>query len=392
MYRTQIFLLALCYLSLVVAAPTQPKKRSFKVHRIRVPNYVPNGLTALRRAYEKFNIPNSPFIQGLNNTDIELTVPGLAASDSDNPGSTEQGQVNASPAKGDREFVSPVTIGGQTVVMDFDTGSSDMWVFSTTLDSASQAGHTIYDPTKSSTFKPMDGATFNVSYGDGSFALGGVGTDTVDIGGASVENQAIGLPTQVDASFVQDQASNGLVGLAFSQLNTIKPQKQKTFFDNIIGDLEEPVFTASLKQGAVGSYEFGNIDQSGFQGQLTDVPVLSNSGFWMFNSQQIAVGNGQPMSVSDSGLAIADTGTSLLIVDLPVVEAYWGPIPGVMNTQNGVVFPCDTALPDLSLAVGDNYMATISGDLMNFAPVGADATGQQCTFLVFGFPLFRLPP
>jgi hypothetical protein len=64
--------------------------------------------------------------------------------------------------------------------------SPNRWVFNTQLPSSSQSGHTIYDPTKSTTATALTGATFNISYGDGSFAVGSVGTDTVDIGGATV--------------------------------------------------------------------------------------------------------------------------------------------------------------------------------------------------------------
>jgi hypothetical protein len=60
------------------------------------------------------------------------------------------------------------------------------WVFNTQLPASSQSGHTIYDPTKSTTAAALTGSTFNISYGDGSSALGSVVTDTVDIGGATV--------------------------------------------------------------------------------------------------------------------------------------------------------------------------------------------------------------
>jgi len=66
----------------------------------------------------------------------------------------------------------------------------------------------------------LQGATFSVSYGDGSGAAGTVGTDTVDIGGATVTSQAVELATAVSQSFVADASTDGLVGLAFSTLNT----------------------------------------------------------------------------------------------------------------------------------------------------------------------------
>ena len=123
------------------------------------------------------------------------------------------------------------------------------------------------------------------------------------------------------------------------------------------------------------------------------MPINTQSGFWEFTSTQIAIGNSQPLTVTGgSGTAIADTGTSLLIVDPSVVSAYWSQVSGAMNSaqSGGVVFPCDSALPDLSLAIGDTYMANISGSLMNFAQAGTDSqTGQACKFT---FPPFYLAP
>ena len=227
----------------------------------------------------------------------------------------------------------------------------------------------------------MQGSTFNISYGDGSFAQGPVGMEQVDIGGATVQQQAIGLPNQVSQSFVKDGQSNGLVGLAFSQLNTIKPQQQKTFFANVAPSLSSPVFTANFKQGQTGAYEFGNIDTTQFQGQLSNVPVNTVNGFWQVDSKTFSVNGGQPQTAQGgSGTAIADTGTSLMLVDAAVVNSYYSQVDQAQNSAQvgGVVFPCNSQLPDLAVAMGDNYMATVPGNLMKFATVGTDQTGQQC--------------
>ena len=82
---------------------------------------------------------------------------------------------------------------------------------------------TVFDATKSNTFALMKGASFQISYGDGSGAAGNVGTDTVNVGGATVTAQAVELATAVSKSFVQDTNNNGLLGLAFSKLNTVQP-------------------------------------------------------------------------------------------------------------------------------------------------------------------------
>ena len=226
----------------------------------------------------------------------------------------------------------------------------------------------------------MQGSTFNITYGDSSFALGPVGADTVDIGGSTVKQQAIGLPNVVADSFVTDSASNGLVGLAFSQLNTVKPQQQKTFFDNVIADLSQPVFTAQLKGGQVGAYEFGRIDTTAFTGNLATVPVDSSRGFWEVPSAAAAV-NGQQINIAN-GKAIVDTGTSLMLVGDQMLIGYWNQVPNAQLSQavGGVIFPCNSQLPDLQVQIGDSYVATIPGDGLNFSNVGKDNTGTSCEY------------
>jgi hypothetical protein len=66
----------------------------------------------------------------------------------------------------------------------------------------------------------------------------------VTIGGVKVENQTVELANAVSQSFVQDANTDGLVGLAFSSLNTVndgtKKTPAKTFFDNVMGTLDLP--------------------------------------------------------------------------------------------------------------------------------------------------------
>lgn len=243
------------------------------------------------------------------------------------------------------------------------------WVFNSQLPDSAETGHRLYDPTKSKTFKPLSGATFKISYGDSSSATGNVGTDTVNIGGAVVTNQAIELATDVTESFTQDVNSDGLLGLGFSSINTVKPQKQKTFFDNIMSSLEQPLFTANLRHATVGSYEFGRIDASQFQGPLSFTPIDNSRGFWEFGSKSFAVGGGEVQINDEASPAIADTGTSLMLVDDTVVQAYWSKVEGANLDKKlqAVVFPCDAQLPDFHVAIGSNYMAKIPGPLMSFS-------------------------
>jgi Eukaryotic aspartyl protease len=249
-----------------------------------------------------------------------------------------------------------------------------------------QTGHTIYDPTKSPTAQNLDG-TFNVTYGDGSFVSGPVALDTVDIGGSTVDAQAIGLPDTVARSFVTGSAADGLVGLAFSKLNTIKPNAQKTFFDSVMPDLTQPVFTAQLKHGQTGAYEFGIIDTSAFTGSLSTAAVDSSRGFWQVDSTTAAV-NGQTIDIP-GGSTILDTGTSLMLVTDDLLVGYWNQVNGAQLSQEagGVIFPCNTQLPDLQVAIGNSYMATVPGSDMNFSGVGSDSTGTNCEYPTLFHPV-----
>ena len=102
-------------------------------------------------------------------------------------------------------------------------GSTDInyssWVFSSLLPSSDLTGHEYYTSSTSKTYKALSGYSWSISYGDGSSASGVVGTDTVTVGGTTVTTQAIELANQISSEFQQD-AADGLLGLAFSSINT----------------------------------------------------------------------------------------------------------------------------------------------------------------------------
>lgn len=84
---------------------------------------MPDGTIAIRKAYNKFGLQDFGMIPELDVSTTLIPFSELAASGGS---STDNGQVSATSSQNDAEFLSPVTIGGQTLVMDFDTGSSDM--------------------------------------------------------------------------------------------------------------------------------------------------------------------------------------------------------------------------------------------------------------------------
>lgn len=219
---------------------------------------------------------------------------------------TQTGQVTASPESDDSEYLCPVKVGSQTLNLDFDTGSADLWVFSNLLPSSEETGHTIYTP--GSTASQLSGDTWDISYGDGSGASGVVYADKVVVGGVTATSQAVEAATSVSSTFVSDTDSDGLLGLAFSSINTVSPTQQNTFFDTVKSSLAKPLFTVDLKKGAPGYYDFGYIDTSKYTGAITYVNVNTANGFWEFTSSGYAVGSGSTVTTSID--AIADTVSS----------------------------------------------------------------------------------
>ncbi|KAL8685006.1 MAG: hypothetical protein Q9218_008025 [Villophora microphyllina] len=277
------------------------------------------------------------------------------------------GTVTTSPTQYDSQYLTPVTIGGQQLTLDFDTGSSDLWVFSTETPTNEVMGQAVYDPKKSNTSKALTGSTWSITYGDQSSSSGDVYTDTVSIGATTFAGQAVELAREVSTQFQQDSQNDGLLGLAFDKINTVKPTQQKTFFTNVIPTLTSPLFTVDLKKGAPGSFDFGFVDDNKHTGPVTYVPVDSSQGFWSFESTV----HGTPIT------GIADTGTTLLYLPEDVVDNYYNSVDGAQNDsqQGGYTYPCNAALPDITFGIG-GYSATVPGSYVNYAPV--DDSGLTC--------------
>ncbi|KAJ5569958.1 Aspergillopepsin-1 [Penicillium hispanicum] len=299
--------------------------------------------------------------------------------------SAQGGEVPAEDVQNDSMYLAQVGIGtpAQNLNLDFDTGSADLWVWSTKLPSATLSehkNHTVFDPSKSSTFKDKEGSTWKISYGDGSSASGTVGNDDVNVGGVVVKGQAVELADTMSTQFASG-TGDGLLGLAFSRINTVKPQPVSTPVQNMISQSDIPkssaLFTAKLgswrdanepDKGA-SFYTFGFIDQDTVKAageEISYTPVDNSQGFWMFDSTSATV-NGK--SITRSGnTAIADTGTTLALVDDSTCQAIYDAIEGAYydNDSQGYIYPSDTTadkLPVVSFAVGGKQFAVQKEDL-----------------------------
>lgn len=139
-----------------------------------------------------------------------------------------------------------------------------------------------------------------------------------------------------------------------------------------------------------GTYNFGFIDTTEFVGPLSFVDVNKTAGFWQFQATGFSVGNNVSANGTSSSAfvplaheAIADTGTTLLMLPPAIAKAYYSQVAGAqLDAQaGGFVFPCSSALPDLALQIG-TYKAVVPADLIKFAPV--DSTSLATATTCFG--------
>lgn len=179
---------------------------------------------------------------------------------------------------------------------------------------------------------------------------------------------------------------DGLLGLAFSMLNTVQDgdeaDPQATPLENLIKQNLIPNETALFTSAFYSSrdadtsksfYTFGFIDQelvnkSGEQ--IFWVEIDNSDGFWAFSSESVSI-NGESIPTS-SNTAIADTGTTLALMSDEVVDALYAQIPGATYdwVNQGYIFPISTTLADLpafQVAIGEKEFLIQKEDLA-FAP------------------------
>lgn len=208
--------------------------------------------------------------------------------------------------------------------------------------------------------------------------------DIVKVGNIEIQSQAIELANKMSVQLQNQSTSNGLVGLAFGSINTVTPTPVRTPLENMIlqNDISdnEELFTCYMgsykdaKDPDQGQsfYTFGGIDQSAVAASGQDLlytPIDNSDGFWKFDSPSVVI-NGNQIDLPDNK-AIADTGTTLLLVSNQICDEFYGLVPGAVYSEDdqGWVFPNNTRtqdLPTISFAVGGRQI-TIDKEHIGFA-------------------------
>jgi hypothetical protein len=120
--------------AVVLAVPAPARKRGLQKRSFKVPRQInrahptgPNGAAAMRKVFRKYNFKvKEDFMVKEGFISFTKQSQNVTAAAAAATGGNTTGTVAANPEENAALFLSPVDVGGQTLNLDFDSGSSDL--------------------------------------------------------------------------------------------------------------------------------------------------------------------------------------------------------------------------------------------------------------------------
>ncbi|KAK4052124.1 hypothetical protein OIV83_002418 [Microbotryomycetes sp. JL201] len=265
----------------------------------------------------------------------------------------------------------------KTFLIDFDTGSADLWVPSSACTSDACAPHNKFDPSSSSTSQVVSGAKLSISYGDGSATTGSVYTDTVMLAGLVAENQTFGAATGLSSDW-KDDPMDGLMGMGYQSISQLqRPPMFQTLVSQ--GKVSAPQFSFKLGQTGQSELYLGGMNPSLFvQGSTQWVNVVSQS-YWIVP----ATAHANNVVGASNFNAIIDSGTSVIVAPSLAAKRFWAQVPNsAVYGQGYYTYECKSP-PSISFSFGaSDKKWTISGQDLNLGKVASGSS--RCVGAVVG--------
>ncbi|TGO49581.1 hypothetical protein BCON_0206g00160 [Botryotinia convoluta] len=267
-------------------------------------------------------------------------------------------------------YYANVTVGtpAQALSLQIDTGSSDVWVPSSsasicedTRDGGCPGGS--FDFSASKTFLDVDQDAFNISYVDGTGSTGDYFQDTFSIGGATVKGFTMGLATDTSISI-------GIMGIGYNSSEANIQTGNGTTYPNLpnvmvsSGLIKTNAYSLWLDdlQSSTGSILFGGIDTAKYVGDLVTVNVYPSSRggsvtsftvAWTSLSVQSSSGTDQLTPTDFARPAILDSGTTITLLPDDIAAIVFEELGATVSQQLGaVVVPCALAKKTGSINYG----------------------------------------
>ncbi|KAH9924688.1 acid protease [Epithele typhae] len=276
----------------------------------------------------------------------------------------------------DTEWAGKISIGtpAQSFLIDFDTGSSDLWVPSSSCTSSTCKKKDTYKSSSSSTSSKKSG-TFEIEYGDGSTVSGPIYTDTVKVAGVTAKSQYLSAVTTLSSSFSSDPI-DGILGLAFSSISNLG---ENPFFNTAVdqGTVDSGVFGFYLASTGSELY-LGGTNSDLYSGSLEFHDVDNSQGFWQIPGAEISAGSKTPVSGFDT---IIDSGTTLMYGPPSAVKTFYKAISGsavVDSSQGEYSYPCGS-LPTVAFSWGGQQWEVTED---NFNLGETESGSGECVWLL----------
>ncbi|KAL7626825.1 hypothetical protein AAE478_003599 [Parahypoxylon ruwenzoriense] len=275
----------------------------------------------------------------------------------------------------------------QTVRMHLDTGSSDLWVNTDVSTLCSQQSQPCtfagtYDANSSSTYGYV-GSWFNISYVDGSGASGDYVTDTITIGGSTLDGFQFGIG-------YQSTSEQGILGIGYAANEVQVGRAGMDPYENLpmkmvsSGQIQRNAYSLWLNDldANTGSILFGGVDTAQYVGSLQTLPVQSgNSVFSEFMITLTSLQIGNTTIADDQALAVLlDSGSSLTYLPDSMVEGIYEEVDAQYDASQGAAYvPC--ALADQTATLDFTFSGPkISVEMNELVLDLVTASGRRPTF------------
>jgi Eukaryotic aspartyl protease len=181
-------------------------------------------------------------------------------------------------------YFANLTMGtpAQSLRLDIDTGSSDLWTNSASSDLCQQysqecATSGTYKANSSSSYSYVN-SLFQIKYADGSYAIGDYATDTLHFGGQDITGMQFGIGYNstspqgiLGVGYTTNEASISTTGKTYNNLPQMMVNQKLTntaAYSLWLNDLD----------ANTGSILFGGVDSDKYHGELATVPIIKESG------------------------------------------------------------------------------------------------------------------
>jgi hypothetical protein len=250
------------------------------------------------------------------------------------------------------DYTGKITLGEQDFNVIFDTGSSNLWVFSKLCKNSCPTNVSKYNNKISNSYI-KNGSEISITYGSGT-VNGFLSTDTLKICDYTVPLQTFGEITNVTLN-VNYINFDGIFGLAF---DNIANNGVITPITNLIKNkvIEDPIVVFDLGNNENGEILIGELPK--MTNKINFIP-LYEADYWTVIADSISIGNNY---LDIRTKCIVDTGTSLIIVPYKELEIISYILDGTSNFLGESILDCNRDYPDLTFVLNNNTFTLTKKD------------------------------